>query len=178
MIKQKKGVSVMIGYVLLVSLAVIMGIIVFNYLKTFVWTEKLECPDGVSLYMGEYSCSLTSKQLNITLRNSGRFDIAGYFIKGTTTSGASIATTNLAEYFDEEATGLGPLNMGNAILATSSPGNLFQAGSDTFAVFNIGSLELKLLEITPFRYEEQKDGRTRLVSCNDAVIRERITCSP
>jgi hypothetical protein len=54
----KKGISVMIGYVLLVSAAIIMGAITYNWMKIYVPTnEDLKCPDGISIAISEISCA-------------------------------------------------------------------------------------------------------------------------
>ena len=49
----------MIGYVLLVSLAIIMGGIIYTWMKTYVPKDALECPEGTSLIIKgyEYNCS-------------------------------------------------------------------------------------------------------------------------
>src|SRR3989339_653843 len=63
--KNKRGISIMIGYILLVTGAIVMGSIVYQWMKTYVPADSLTCPEGISIYLSEFECSGTS--LNITL---------------------------------------------------------------------------------------------------------------
>ena len=47
--KNKKGVSEIIGYILLVAIVVTISIFVYQWLKTYVPQDAISCPDGVSL---------------------------------------------------------------------------------------------------------------------------------
>ena len=49
----KKGVSVIIGYVLLIAFAILISAGVYAWLKTYVPREPLNCPDGVSIFVKE-----------------------------------------------------------------------------------------------------------------------------
>ena len=53
--KNKKGLSVMIGYVLLVTFAIIISAIVYQQIKTYLPTEDKVCPEGVSLFCHQSS---------------------------------------------------------------------------------------------------------------------------
>ena len=88
--KDKKAVSVLIGYVLLVVFAVILAAIVYQWLRTYVPTEGLNCPDGTSIFISE--TSYCDNQLNLTLKNNGRFDVSGYFLHASNSSGEDIGT--------------------------------------------------------------------------------------
>jgi len=43
MVRNKKAVSAIIGYVLLVTMGIVMSVIVYNYLKTYVPADALDC---------------------------------------------------------------------------------------------------------------------------------------
>ena len=60
MIKNKKGVNNVIGYILLVSMAVVISILVFQWLKSYIPTDEVACPDGISLFVENsvYKCSI------------------------------------------------------------------------------------------------------------------------
>ena len=47
----KKGVSVMIGYVLLISFAVVMAGLVYHWAKTYIPREEVKCQEGVSIFI-------------------------------------------------------------------------------------------------------------------------------
>ncbi len=71
MIENKKGLSDLISYVLLIVIAIGMSIGVYSYLKVYVPNEKISCTNDVTLSLQEYVCSENS--LNLTLFNSGLF---------------------------------------------------------------------------------------------------------
>ena len=75
--KDKKAVSVLIGYVLLVVFAVILAAIVYQWLRTYVPTESLNCPDGASIFISD--ANYCENALSLTIKNNGRFDLAGYY---------------------------------------------------------------------------------------------------
>ena len=93
-INSKLGVSVMIGYILLITLGIVMGVIIYQWMKTYIPKEPVECPDGASIYLKDYSCSSTN--LEITIQNNGRFSLGGYFIKAANFSDQEVPTIDLS----------------------------------------------------------------------------------
>lgn len=78
----KRAVSTIIAYVLLIGLAVSMSILVHNWLKLYVAEDESQvCPDAVYLSIEDYSCSWNSNQLNLTLKNRGNFIIEDVSVK-------------------------------------------------------------------------------------------------
>ena len=75
----KRGVSVIVGYVLLVIIAVGLAGLVFTYLKVFIPKDKVECKTDVHLIMADYECQ--TNKLTITLQNKGLFTIDGAYIR-------------------------------------------------------------------------------------------------
>lgn len=166
--KDKKAVSVMIGYVLLITFAVVMGIVVYSWMKTYVPKETLACPDGVSIFVKDYSCSSTD--LSITLKNKGKFDIGGYIIRVANTSDAEIATIDLSDTVRGDKVNLNP---GIKFLGNENSFSPNDEVQDEFDLTGIG--EIYLLEVIPLRYQEQ--GRiNRLVLCEDSFVRESLSC--
>ena len=41
----------MIGYILLITFAIVIAVVVFQWLKTYVPKEGIACPDEVSIYI-------------------------------------------------------------------------------------------------------------------------------
>ena len=169
----KKGVSVMIGYVLLVSLAVFMGGILYVWMKSYIPNNPLECPEGTSIIIKSYQC--TPGSLNLTLGNNGRFDIAGYHIKATNSINQTIATIDLVPYL---------LNIGNvfkyavhqAVLMGTGNSNSFTPGEEITNSFDILSVgQIYLLEITPVRWQDE-NNRLRFVSCGNLGNKQEVTC--
>ncbi|MFH1503615.1 MAG: archaellin/type IV pilin N-terminal domain-containing protein [Candidatus Diapherotrites archaeon] len=171
-IKFKKGVSVIIGYVILVSFVIVLGIIVYSWMKTYVPRAELECPDGISLFIEDYKCS--SEQLNLTLRNIGTFSIGGYFIRATTSPEQEIAKLDLSRNITKETAKLYPI--GIRFGEITSTGNSLGPDENEIDIYNLtGGDRIYSLEIIPVRWQEENNKR-RLVSCKDAKIKETIEC--
>ncbi|MCU0642310.1 MAG: hypothetical protein MUF61_01895 [archaeon] len=79
----KKAVSEVVGYVLLIIIALGLSALVFTYMKVIVPKEKVQCPEGISIIVQDYSCvrELGRTTLNLTLSNRGLFNIDGAFIR-------------------------------------------------------------------------------------------------
>lgn len=174
--KNKKGVSVIIGYVILVAAAVSFGVIVYNWLVTYTPTEVRACPEDVSIFIKEYSCEFGSvNQLNLTTKNNGKFDIAGYFVYASNDSNNELASHDLSQYIEA-----GGIAAGNAIIFVAVNENPFKPNDEKVSIFNLTTSNLntiKFLDITPVRFQEQ-DNKLEFVSCGGAKIKETITCTP
>ncbi|HEA46494.1 MAG TPA: hypothetical protein ENH99_01810 [Candidatus Pacearchaeota archaeon] len=170
-IKEKRGISVMVGYVLLIVFAIIIGAIVFQWLRTYVPAQQLECENGVSVFLKNSSFDEATGELNVTIQNNGRFNIAGYFIHATNETGQELATIELSEYLN---TDFGGSKFGGAVLFSSGQNSL-KPGIVNAETFDIPPElgELVSLRITPTRFQELND-RNRFVSCGDSSIEQLI----
>ena len=166
--RNKKGVSIIVGYVLLIVFAVIMGGIVYSGLRTYVPTETLECPDGVSLFVQD--SNYCNNQLNLTIRNNGRFNVAGYYIFAAN-PGQEVETIDISPYINRS---FGGRDWKNAIMFASLDENSFNPGNQTTNVFNIPSTKgtIYSVAIVPARFQEQ-DNRERFARCANVKIIER-----
>ena len=164
---KKKGVSIMVSYVLLVVFVIIIGAIVYQWLKSYVPTSALECPDGVSLFIKNAEFDSPTRQLIVTLKNNGLFNLTGYFIHATNSSDQELPIIDLSGYLNEaESPGT---KLGNSVLFFVSPENIFNSNSEESYFFDIPS-EIGapiLIRITPTRYQDV-DERERFVSCSNA----------
>jgi len=82
----KKGVSLMIGYVLLIVIVISLSIAVFAYLKLYLPKDQPKCQDNVILSIDEVTCVVsetvpTQYEVSVTLTNRGLFNINGAFIR-------------------------------------------------------------------------------------------------
>src|SRR3989344_3167864 len=75
----RKGVSEMISYVLLISIAIGMSLLVFGFLKLYVPKDKIECPEGTSLAIEEVSC--LGNQTVLSISNRGKFSIDAFYLR-------------------------------------------------------------------------------------------------
>lgn len=168
----KRAVSIMVGYVLLVTSAIIMGVVVYQWIRTYVPTEALECPDGVSIFLKEYSYDCSLEELSITLKNNGRFNLAGYFIHATNNSNQTLATIDLSNY-----TPLGEGKGGTVLFIGTT--NSFEPSDEpiihTFDLSDSGIGQVYSVEIIPVRFQEE-EGKTRFASCGNAKVEEIINC--
>ncbi len=178
----KKGLSIMIGYVLLVVIAIVMSLVVYQWIKTYVPKGGQECVDGVSIFLKDVIYNCSTGRLNITFKNNGRFDIAGFFIHATTSVDDELATLDLSDeiitdyhaddwepYSNSIAFTLGGELLNTNTLTTDSPDNEIELG------FIYQGLQGKKIEISPFRFEVI-DERLRFVTCSDARIEQGISC--
>lgn len=80
----KKGDSLVVSYVLLVSITLAIAAFAYGWLKFQAdISEPENCPEGVSLSISDYSIEnlLILEELNVTLLNRGRFNIDGFFVR-------------------------------------------------------------------------------------------------
>ncbi len=164
-LKNRRGVSEMIGYVLLIGFAIAMSIGVYQLIKSYTPKSTLECPDGVSIFVMDYGCE--SNKLNLTLKNSGRFDIHGYFIHISNDSAASLATIDLSQKLlccDKK------LSNGIEFNPPLAPTERRIESFDTTGIGKVYSVE-----IIPIRYQEEKN-KIKLVTCSNALSKNEIKC--
>ena len=175
----KRGISVMIGYVLLITFAIIMSIIVYNWLQSYVPKDEVECEEGVSIVIEDYSCE--GGTLNITLRNNGRFSIAGFTIFGKENETVEIATEDLSKKIIS-----GGINASGRVYfsglegGTGSnsfpPGKSYPTQEGNFMSFDVSSYDqLPEVVITPVRRVEWQD-RNLMAVCGRASIEETVNC--
>ena len=80
-IKQKQGISEIVGYILLITISLSLSFLVYTWMKRQAPTPVIECPDTLSMILQTYSCNNISHSLNLTLKNNGLYDIQGAIIK-------------------------------------------------------------------------------------------------
>ena len=171
--RNKKGVSAIIGYVLLITFGIILSVIVYNYLKTYVPKDLIDCPDGSSIFVKDYSCS--DGILNLTLKNNGRFNLAGYYIHYSNNSDQEIATRNMAGNFKNTGSTNSTSISGAYILFDFMNENSMSAGKEFVHSFNYTQAPA-FIEITPVRFETYEE-KIRFASCGNARVKEAIICS-
>ena len=173
--KNKKGVSMVIGYILLISIAIIMSVLVYQWLKTYVPTDSVECPDGTSIFIKEINYDCVNSELSLVIKNNGKFSINGYYIKVSDKKGSELATIDLAPHLTS-----GGIISGSSIvfseinenaLAPTDPSNIREG---VFDVSEFG--ELYRVEIIPTRIEVVNDVK-RLVSCTNAKVEASLKCA-
>lgn len=183
---RKKGISEMIGYVLLVSFIIVMSIIVYKWMETYIPRDIPECPDSVSMFIKEVKCDLSipaEPRLVLTLKNNGRFAIAGYFIHVTDAEDLDIATIDFASRIKEGGTSVGEEGIlfsasGQNDMTPSAPFNekinKFDIKQNSAYTDNLlQGKRVYAVEIIPTRYQEV-DGKLRFTNCGGGKVREEV----
>lgn len=97
----KKALSEMISYVLLIIIALALSAVVYNYLTSLTPKEKAECPEDISLYLSEARCNITSNKLSFEYTNSGLFKTEGIYVRfGNISSTVRKTLNNNQPYFN------------------------------------------------------------------------------
>ncbi len=174
----KKAVSVMIGYVLLISISLVIAGVVYAWIKTYVPTEDIKCPDGVSIYIKNITCSNQGDKflIELTLRNNGLFNIDGYIPYISNDSSSEIATKSISSYLSR--------GEGDGGITTSGVNTIYfnskkLPGEEAIQIFQIPSSfvnNIKKISLVPVRTEIIA-GKSRLVSCGNAQINEVVSCT-
>lgn len=184
MLKHKRGLSLIIGYILLVAISIVMSIVVYQWLKTYVPTESIECDDGTSIFISDISYNCALGTLGITVKNNGKFSVNGYFIRVSNNPAEEIATIDISSKIIAEMGGSTYGNTNSIAFSDSTctsdcentltPGPPTNTRALTFGVSDYGSSLMKI-ELIPTRIQEI-DNKKRLVSCGDAKIEETFAC--
>jgi hypothetical protein len=80
-IKGKRGISVIVGYVLLITISLALSFLVYVWMKRQAPKPVIECPDTLSLMILNYDCDEDNNIMNLTLKNNGLYNIQGAIIK-------------------------------------------------------------------------------------------------
>jgi flagellin-like protein len=174
--KNRKGVSEIIGYILMIAIVVAISVFVYQFLKSYVPKDTLTCPDGVTIIIPDYKYNCTANMLNFTLQNEGTFSIGGYFIHASNSS-QGIATIDLTHYY----TGTYQLSSGAISFGFTNvldPGKIVPKVSNGFNLSIIPPITgtLNRIEIIPMRYVVYQ-GKNRTASCGNAKISLPIACN-
>jgi len=176
-IGNKRGVSVVIGYVLLIAISIVMSILVYAWLKNYVPSETAQCPDETSIFIRDvaYTCTPGSETLNITLKNNGKFSVNGYFIRVSNVSDSdALAATDISSRIK-----FGGNISGNSIVFSNLIYNYLtpdEPANVRFSSFDVsGYGRLYKIEIIPTRIQEE-GSKKKLVSCSNSKIEEVLTC--
>lgn len=163
----------MIEYVLLIVIVISLSSVVYLWLKGYAPTnDDIECEDGVSIYISDINCTKSGENytLMLSLRNTGRFNIRGFYIRGSNNTSQQIASIDLAKYSLHHEKN--EVLFGDNI--TTKHTNSFGPLNEKTFIFYPRE-NLTRIEITPTRMEMIED-RNRLVGCQKAMISEKVSC--
>ena len=155
----KKAVSEVVGYTLLIIIALGLSVMVYAFLRLYLPKETAQCENDVSLIVQDASCSYSNSQLNLTLINKGLFRVDAAYIRFGNSSQKVRAQLNKDHtelYGPNNAVGLNPGEYYSTSYSISS------------LVSDAGSY---VLEVEPAVYQNN-----RIVLCDQAIITQPIEC--
>jgi len=161
----KRGLSEIVGYVLLIVIALSVSIAVAAWINYQLPKQKLECKEDVSLVIRDYDCGVpeSDNYIELTLENRGLFKIDGFYVRVRETGQEGLATrkvkyayTNLVEETNEIPQQVLP---GNEISVTLN----YLDGTSSYE-------SIDMIEIEPFQIIEDK-----IVLCEKAVIKQPLS---
>ena len=183
-LKQKKGVSVMIGYILLVVFVIVISAIVYQWLRSYVPSDPLECSDEISLFIK--GATFNSSQLNLTIKNTGKFNIAGYYIHSKNDSSQELPTIDLANYLNNSLYyGRPATNLSNLVLfigLNEEKENSFEPGEQATHIFNVPAStgNITAIRVIPTIFQKE-ENRNRFLSCGNSrtegLVGELFICT-
>jgi len=168
----KKAVSLMLSYVILIVIAISLAIGVYSWLRLYANVEEIDkCPKDTALIIQDYECS-GGYEINITVKNKGLFNVSGFYIRGAKNI-SELAAFPL-KYSEEVYDADGKYEFNNPLQPNEIHNQVFSY---------IDSHELKIngvkkIEIEPFRVQEDKkvQGKTKEVLCDGATINIEVDC--
>lgn len=152
MIKNKKAMSEIIAYVLLIVLAISLSLVVYAWLKSYIVKPEKNCPEGVSISLEEYSCK--DKIISLNVKNNGLFNIDGYVVRvGNTTKGKAV-------YYLKN----------RGLIENYLPGKkALEPGEKFDSVLNYKDYGvITRIEIQPFEVDKE------IIMCSDAIIKQEL----
>ncbi|MEK6888768.1 MAG: hypothetical protein AABW80_01530 [Nanoarchaeota archaeon] len=169
----KKGISEMISYVLLVIIAIGLSVLVFGYLTLYVPKDKPACIDGISLAIKDSSCIYESARSSLTLDfvNNGKFSVHAVYVR------FGEENRSVRELINDPNDLINNPSKGSFFFDLTDPKQGLKPGESTQRDYVISSNIVKnegkyLVEIQPAVFDEGD-----LVICENAVIIQKVTCS-
>ena len=82
-IGEKRGLSNVIAYVLLISITLSLSVVVYGWLKNYTNNQDVDsCPDNVNVVISNYGCEDgVGGYLNVSVKNKGLFNVDGYVLR-------------------------------------------------------------------------------------------------
>ena len=168
LLQDKKGVSLMIGYVLLIIIAISLSIAVYAFLVLYLPSEEPGCPEDIKIIVNEVSCIWSSGdgkwQIEVSVTNKGLFGIDGIFIR---VGDKDRIYKEVVNEDDEEFLTGGGL----------PPGEKRTLGNYNLAEWSGGQSNAPTnyeIEIEPFIFELDKSNKPQL--CSHNLVTKNLIC--
>ena len=153
--KQKQGLSEIIGYVLLIVIAISLSLLVYAWLKNQVPKETQSCQENLALSIQRYECF--EESIEVTIKNNGLFDINGLLAR------YAVKESGLAS---KDMQGLSPVRSSGQILKAINSSLSFVEEFE----YPIDRSMVEI-EITPIKLIDGK-----MTICTNSAVRQKIEC--
>lgn len=160
-IVNKKGISEIISYVILIAIAMGVSIGVFIWLKDFAnVSPRIDCKEGTSLRLDEVTCD--AYQIKIKVKNNGNFNIDGFIITASDDVNKLPIRKLLAVYGPGEIPSPpGYYDFNSSLKPSDEPREIsFAKGG-----------YIESIQIQPYI----RDEKEKIVVCENAFIRQDVT---
>ena len=166
LLRDKKGVSLMMGYVLLIIIAIGLSIAVYSFLVLYLPSQEPGCPDDIKMTVDKVvcDCSESNYVIILDLTNRGLFDIDGVIVK----AGKIGRFGNVLNRNEEDATSpKAGESINNAMFTL-----LDKAGDPVTSQPNDYQVEIE-----PYVFIEEESDKPQLCSHN-LVTQPIVDCPP
>lgn len=162
--KNKKAISEIVGYTILIVIAVSLSILVYSFLRLYIPKEKVTCEEDIRLIIQDYTCE--NGMLNLTITNKGLFKAGAFYLRFEDKDNGLKNQTNPDDFLL-----YGPNNTQNLNPGESYSTNIYNLTKYGFEDINPeGNYSL---ELQPAILVEKK-----IVVCENAIINyESINCT-
>lgn len=161
----RKGVEAMVGYVLLIAIAISISAAVFFYLKLYLPDERPECNVDIKLTIDSATCiwnqpiNPNSVNVRLNVTNRGLFKVEGAYVK--------IGDYDRA-YRDDLNPSLSLMSSCNGNTGVLLPGEKFCE----VLPYNLVPSKVQEISVQPIVWIDNKP-----ILCPDAIASKLITCT-
>lgn len=153
----------MVGYALLIAMALSLSLLVYAWLKAYTPGAVEPCPDDVAIVLADISCDNAGNTMNLTLQNKGLFNIYGFYIKASNSTGIPIYNLKNASGAEDDIFNQGVVRAGSD----------FRSNEKRRWVFNYSHINrVNKIEIEPFISRNSEE-----ILCTNAAITEEVNCA-
>lgn len=168
--KNHRGVSEMVGYVILISIGLAIASGVFIWAKYWAesFTPPKDCKEGTSIYLEEYFCDPVTGNIILTIKNNGRFNVTGVVVAVSGNPGKDPSETLMAKG-PECAPVRGICYLSSPALVPGSNRNITFVNKDESGL-RIISDKIESVSIQPFISQPNK----RKIVCSGEIKKENL----
>lgn len=156
----KKALSEIVSYAILIVITISLSVGVYTFLRVYIPKNTIECNTDVALIVQDYSCSVETGEINLTLLNKGLFRIEASYIRLGNVGQKVKTQINKDDFLLFGSDNNPGLNPGDV----SSVSYLLSEG----IISSAGTYEL---EVQPAVIENNQ-----LVMCKNAIITQPVEC--